>query len=142
MDNSKSYCPHYLENAKDLVGTERLPTKIYGGLIWSGLYEEKRKIIFYLNHDQFGKICMSLVDGFYLNFVENGSDMVVTIVYHLLREFMQDHGGNLPKKLHLNLGMYLEYCQNPTPINLTKLRLRLDTIINPNPPHASPNNPS
>ena len=42
-------------NAKELSGTERLPTKIYGGIIWSGLYEEKRKIIFFLNHDHFGK---------------------------------------------------------------------------------------
>ena len=34
---------------------------------------------------------------------ENGSDMIVTIVYHLLREFEKDHG-KLPKKLYLNLG--------------------------------------
>ena len=39
-------------------------------------------------------------------FAENGSDMIVSIVYHLLREFMQDQGGKLPRKLHLNLGMY------------------------------------
>ena len=35
--------------------------------------------------------------------VENGSDMVITIIYHLLQEFIKDHG-KLPKKLHLNLG--------------------------------------
>ena len=55
MDNSKSYCPRYLENSKELAGTERLPTKIYGGLIWSGFYEEKRKIYFFLNHDHCGR---------------------------------------------------------------------------------------
>ena len=36
--------------------------------------------------------------------VENGSDMVVSIVYHLLQEFLQDQDGKLPRKLHLNLG--------------------------------------
>ena len=35
--------------------------------------------------------------------LENGSDMIVTIVHHLLKDFLQDHG-RLPKKLHLNLG--------------------------------------
>lgn len=54
MDNSKSYLPRYLENAKQIVGTERLPTKITGCLIHSGFYEEKRKCLFYLNHDHFG----------------------------------------------------------------------------------------
>ena len=33
---------------------------------------------------------------------ENGSNMIVTIVYHLLEDFLKDHG-KLPKKLHLNL---------------------------------------
>ena len=55
MDNQKSYCPRYLDNSKELAGTERLPTKIYGGIIWSGKYEEKRNIVFFLNHDHFGK---------------------------------------------------------------------------------------
>ena len=56
MDNAKSYCPRYLENSKQLVGTERLPTKIYGGLVWSGIYEEKRSITFFLNHDHYGNL--------------------------------------------------------------------------------------
>ena len=43
-------------NTKELAGTERLPTKIYGGIIWSGKYEEKRKIVFFLNHDHFGNL--------------------------------------------------------------------------------------
>ena len=30
--------------------------------------------------------------------------MIVTIVHHLLKDFMKDHGGKLPRKLHLNLG--------------------------------------
>ena len=33
---------------------------------------------------------------------ENGSNMIVTIVFLLLEEFVKDHG-RLPKKLHLNL---------------------------------------
>ena len=56
MDNQKSYCPRYMENSKELSGTERLPTKIYGGILWNGKYEHKRKIIFFLNHDHFGNI--------------------------------------------------------------------------------------
>ena len=60
MDNQKSYCPRYMINSKELTGTERLPTKIYGGIIWSGKYEDKRRITFFLNHDHFGKsACMS-----------------------------------------------------------------------------------
>ena len=55
MDNRKSYCPRYMENSKEQAGTERLPTKISGCIIWSGFYEEKRKILFFLNHDHFGK---------------------------------------------------------------------------------------
>ena len=37
--------------------------------------------------------------------LENASDMVVTIIYHLLTDFLKDHGAKLPRKLHLNLGM-------------------------------------
>ena len=35
---------------------------------------------------------------------ENGSDMIVTIIHHLLKDFMEDNDGKLPRKLHLNLG--------------------------------------
>ena len=52
MDNSKSYLPRYLEHAKEYQGTERLPTKITGGLIHSGCYQEKRKVMLFLNHEQ------------------------------------------------------------------------------------------
>ena len=60
MDNSKSYVPRFLENSKKLVGTERLPSKISGAIMWSGLYEDKRKDIFYINHDHFGKYLVHL----------------------------------------------------------------------------------
>ena len=39
-------------------------------------------------------------------FLENGSDMVVTIIFHLLTEFLQEHQ-KFPKNLHLNLGTVL-----------------------------------
>ena len=55
MDNSKSYLPRFLENAKELVGAERLPSKIYGCIITSGFYEGNQKILFFINHDHFGK---------------------------------------------------------------------------------------
>ena len=124
----QSYLPRYLENSKQLVGTERLPTKITGCNIYSGFYEVKRKCIFYLNHDHFGKklkhmcsftlaqlnprpACFRekatlIIMNIFLNILilENGSDMIVTIIYKLLEEFIQDHG-KLPRKLHLNLGM-------------------------------------
>ena len=45
-------CFRYLENAKEIQGSERLPTKISGCIIHSGFYEAKRKILFFLNHDQ------------------------------------------------------------------------------------------
>ena len=86
MDNSKSYLPHYLEHSKDQVQKERLPSKITGCTVYNGWYEKKRKVIFYVNHDIF----------------ENGSNMIITIIFLLLQEFIKDHKA-LPKKLHLNL---------------------------------------
>ena len=56
MDNHKSALPRYLVNAKELQGTERLASKISGCILWSGLYEAKRKVLFYLNHDQVLKL--------------------------------------------------------------------------------------
>ena len=38
--------------------------------------------------------------------LEDGSDMVITIIFHLLKEFLQDHK-KFPKNLHLNLGKVL-----------------------------------
>lgn len=54
MNNRSSDIPRYLEISKDLVGTERLPSKITGVIIWSGHYLEKRKDLYFVNHDQFG----------------------------------------------------------------------------------------
>ena len=86
MDNQKSYLPRFRDNCKEYQGTERLPTKLTGGIIHSGLYAEKRKVFFFSNHDQF----------------ENASNLVITIICHLLEEFLNDHKV-LPRKLHLNL---------------------------------------
>ena len=87
MMASSSYLPRYLQKSKDQVQKERIPTKITGCIIYSGWYETKRKNLFYLNHDHY----------------ENGSNLVVTIVYLLLEDFIRDFA-KLPKKLHLNLG--------------------------------------
>ena len=54
MGNWSSYLPRYQDNSKSLAGTIRLATKVTGCIIWSGLYEEKRKDLFFINHDQFG----------------------------------------------------------------------------------------
>ena len=55
MNNWSSYLPRFLLNSKKLAGTMRLTTKITGCIIWSGLYPDKRKDIFYVNHDQYGR---------------------------------------------------------------------------------------
>ena len=52
MDNSKSYLPRHLEKTKENQGTERLASKISGCIMYSGFYENKRKVVFYINHDQ------------------------------------------------------------------------------------------
>ena len=57
----QSYLPRYLENAKELVGAERLPSKISGCIITNGLYEGNQKILFFINHDHFGKFHQSLL---------------------------------------------------------------------------------
>ena len=87
MDNNKSYLPRYLHKSKDQQQKERIPTKITGCIINSGWYAAKRKCIFYLNHDQY----------------EQGSNLIVSIVFRLLQVFVRDHS-KLPKKLHLNMG--------------------------------------
>ena len=53
MDNTKSYCPRQLVKGKKDVNKPTLPTKIQGCIIYSGYYEAKRRIIFYLNHNHF-----------------------------------------------------------------------------------------
>ena len=84
MDNSKSYCPRMKEKTKKFAGILRLPTKIQGCIIYSGHYELKRKILFYLNHDHFPQ----------------SSNMIVSILYKLLQVATRDFG-SLPKKLHV-----------------------------------------
>ena len=86
MDNNKSYLPRYLEHSKDQAQKERLPTKISGCNVYSGWYEAKRKVIFYVNHDIF----------------EQGSNMIITLINLLLQDFIKDWK-KLPKKLHLNM---------------------------------------
>ena len=54
MGSYNSLIPRYLDNSKSLVGTERLPSKITGCILWSGKYQDKRKDIFYINHEQYG----------------------------------------------------------------------------------------
>ena len=106
MDNHKSYLPRYLQNAKELQGTERLASKISGCILWSGLYEAKRKLVFYLNHDQVCfqyNICAKNSTNIIWFQFENASNMIITLIHHLLEEFVRDHG-MLPRNLHLNLG--------------------------------------
>ena len=52
MNNFTSYVPRYQMLSKEMQGSERLASKITGCIMWSGLYEDKRKIVFYVNHDQ------------------------------------------------------------------------------------------
>ena len=84
MDNRKSDCPKFQQNAKNFGNFQKLPSHITGAIVTSGFYPEKMKNFFYLNHNQY----------------ENGSNMVITIIYHLLHAFLQDHK-KFPKTLHL-----------------------------------------
>ena len=86
MDNNKSYLPHYLERSKDLVQKERLPSKITGCTMYNAWYEKKRKVVLFINHDIY----------------ENGSNMIITIIYNLLQDFLEEHK-SFPRKLHLNV---------------------------------------
>ena len=72
MDNSKSYLPRFLEKTKENQGTERLPSKISGCIIYSGFYELKRKTLFFINHDQVFKYSFaygSFFKSFYISFL-------------------------------------------------------------------------
>ena len=85
MDNRKSDIPRFLENSKKWSGFIKLPCHITGAIISSGLYHDKRKCIFFLNHDQY----------------ENGSNLVVTVIHKLIEDFLKDHK-KLPRTLHIN----------------------------------------
>ena len=84
MDNRKSDIPKFQQNVKSQGNFHKLPSHITGVIVTSGLYPEKMKNFCYLNHNQF----------------EQGSCMVITILYHVLQTFLSDHK-RLPKHLHL-----------------------------------------
>ena len=86
MDNSKSYCPRLQETMKSMAGFFHLPTKITGVIICSSKYPQKRKIMFFVNHDNFAQ----------------DSNMVVTIIHKTLTEIVSDHG-RLPPNLHISV---------------------------------------
>ena len=86
MDNQKSFLPRYREVAKDLAQKERLPAKITGCNIYSGNYQQNRKIFMFINH----------------NIFENGSNFIITMLHHLLQDYLQEHK-KFPRKLHLNV---------------------------------------
>ena len=85
MDNRKSDLPKFLQNVKNLGNFQKLPSHITGAIVTSGYYAEKEKNFFFVNHNQF----------------EQGSNMVITVIYHILHSFLQDHH-RFPKHLHLN----------------------------------------
>ena len=84
MDNTKSYCPRWLLRGKRDVNKPTLPTKIQGCIMYSNLYEYKRKVSFFLNHNHF----------------EQGGSLVVTLIQRLLLSFFEDHKF-IPKHLHI-----------------------------------------
>ena len=86
MDNSKSNIPRFREKSKKLANFFKLPSKITGAIISSGNYPLKRKIKMYLNFDQF----------------EQGSNMIVSILFRLILEAKQDFG-KLPPVLHVSV---------------------------------------
>lgn len=110
MNNQSSYLPRLLDKPKDMAGTERLASKISGCIITSGWYESKRKCLFYINHDQVRSILYASYNDLYFLQFENASDLIVTLIYRLLEDFVSDHL-KLPRKLHLNLGSH------PFPMN-------------------------
>ena len=85
MDNRKSDLPRFLTNSKQFANFQKLACHITGAIITSGHYPKKEKQFFFVNHNQF----------------EQGSNMIVTIVYHLLLDFLLEFK-RFPKKLHLN----------------------------------------
>ena len=89
MANDKSTLPRCVEKTKGLAGLKTLKTKITGCILNSSLYEKGRKTMVFLKHDKF----------------ENGSNKVVTLIYQLLLEFIEDHGF-LPKKLVVTTDNY------------------------------------
>ena len=52
MDNFKSLIPRIREKSKGLVMLHRLPSRITGVIVTSGLLEGNRSVKFFLNHGQ------------------------------------------------------------------------------------------
>ena len=74
-----------IKNVKNLGNFHKLPSHITGTIVTSGFYAENVKNFFFVNHNQF----------------EQASNMVITVIYHVLHSFLQDHK-KFPKHLHLN----------------------------------------
>ena len=87
MDNTKSMIPQSPATGKALAGMFKMPTKVTGTIIWSGHYPQTRKVGFLLNHNQF----------------EQGGSKLVSILYKLLKNAVDDFGGELPKHLTINI---------------------------------------
>ena len=86
MDNHKSHIPQSPEIGKTSGSLFKLPSKVTGCIIWSGKYPQNRKVVIYLNHNQF----------------EQSGSKLVTILYKLLHTVIEDFG-KLPKHLSINL---------------------------------------
>ena len=86
MDNYKSHLPQSPVIGKTTGSLFRLPTKVTGCIVWSGKYPQNRKVVFWINHNQF----------------EQSSSKLVSIVYKLLGKVIDDFG-SLPKHLSINL---------------------------------------
>ena len=85
MDNRKSDLPRFLENSKQFVNFQKLPSHITGAIVTSGFYQTNEKKFFFINHNQY----------------EQGSNMIVSIIYHLLHDFLIEFK-KFPKKLHIS----------------------------------------
>ena len=86
MDNYKSHLPQAPEIGKTSGSLFRLPTKVTGCIIWSGKYPQNRKVVFYINHNQY----------------EQSGSKLVSILFKLLQKVVEDFG-KLPRNLFINL---------------------------------------
>ena len=85
MDNRKTDLPRFQDNSKNLGNFQKLPSHVTGAIVTSGLYPEGSKNYFYINNNQY----------------EQGSCMVITVIYNILQSFLKDHK-KFPKYLHIN----------------------------------------
>ena len=86
MSNWTSHLPRFLVNRKSLANFFKLPSKITGAEIYSSSYPNKRKVLMYINFDQF----------------EQGSNLIVSILYNCICNYVTEFN-RLPSSLHLNL---------------------------------------